>query len=97
MGVLRSSLSYAVMPAQLLSSSPAEYINYPKLNYEKSEVNRTVISVEDFERMMERFPTGSPYRYALLIGYYTGLRIGEVYALTWEDIDLKNQTITVNK
>lgn len=28
---------------------------------------------------------------------YTGMRIGELLALTWEDIDLKNQTIHINK
>ena len=32
-----------------------------------------------------------------MIGYYTGLRISEAFALTWDDIDLKKRTITVNK
>ncbi|WP_041638986.1 site-specific integrase [Anoxybacillus flavithermus] len=27
----------------------------------------------------------------------TGLRIGEALALTWDDIDLENKTLTVNK
>src|SRR5690606_28669398 len=27
----------------------------------------------------------------------TGIRIGEALALTWDDIDLKNKTITINK
>lgn len=97
LSVLRASLKYAVMPAQLLQSSPAEYIIYPKLQYDKSDVNRTVISIEDFNRMLDRFQKGSPYRYALLIGFYTGMRIGEVYALTWEDINLKEETININK
>lgn len=34
--------------------------------------------------------------YAILI-IYTGLRIGELMALTWDDIDLKNKTLNVNK
>jgi len=97
MAVLSGSLKYAVVPAQLLQSSPAEYIQYPKLKSERSEVNRTVISVDDFNRMLERFEPGSPFRYALLIGFYTGLRIGEVFALTWEDIDLKEKTLAINK
>ena len=34
----------------------------------------------------------------LMIGYYTGMiLIGEVIALTWEDIDFKEKTINVNK
>lgn len=34
---------------------------------------------------------------AYMLLYYTGIRIGELMALTKQDIDLKNQTITVNK
>lgn len=97
MAVLSGSLKYAVVPAQLLQSSPAEYVKYPKIQSERSEVNRTVISVEDFNKMLERFEKGNPFRYALLIGFHTGLRIGEVYALTWEDIDFKEKTLDVNK
>lgn len=97
MGVLSSSLSYAVLPAQLLQSSPAEHIKYPKLDSVRSDVDRTVVSVEDFKKMLDRFPAGNPFRYALLIGFYTGLRIGEVYALTWDDIDFTEKTLNVNK
>ena len=97
MAVLSGSLKYAVVPAQLLKSSPAEYIKYPKLKSERSEVNRTVITVENINKMLERFSPGNPFRYAILIGFYTGLRIGEVYALTWDDIDFKEKTLDVTK
>ena len=33
----------------------------------------------------------------MMIGYHCGLRIGEVYALTWDDIDLKRKKLTVSK
>ena len=95
--VLTSSLKYAVHPAQLLPSSPAEYITYPKLSTARSETNRTVISVDDFNRIINRFDRFKTYRIAIIIAFYTGLRIGEVYALTWDDIDLKAQTLDVNK
>lgn len=97
MGVISGSLDYAVLPAQLLQSSPAEHIKYPKLTSERAEVNRTVISVDDFNNMLNRFEKGNPFRYALLIGFYTGLRIGEVFALTWDDINLQEGIIDVNK
>jgi len=97
MAVLSGSLKYAVVPAQLLQSSPAAYVKYPKIQTDRAERNRTVISVEEFNRMIERFEKGNPFRYALLIGFYTGLRIGEVYALTWEDFDFKEKTLDVNK
>lgn len=97
MGVLSGSLKYAVVPGQFIQSSPAEYIKYPKLEAKKSEINRVVVSTDDFNRMVERFPIGNPFRYALLIGFYTGLRISEVYGLTWDDIDFNDCTIDVNK
>lgn len=96
-GVITGSLSYAVVPAQLLTASPAAYIKFPKLDSSRSEVNRTIIPVEDFNKMMERFKKGDPFRYALLIGFHTGMRIGEVFALTWDDIDLDEGTLEVNK
>lgn len=95
--VLSASLKYAVFPAQLLQSNPASNITYPRLDNDKSTVNRTVITIEEFNRMLDRFEPGSPFRYALLIGFHTGLRIGEVYGLTWEDIDFENAKLTVNK
>ena len=97
MSVLTGSLKYAVVPAQLLQSSPAEYMKYPKMSGDRSNANRVIISLEDFNRMLDRFKKGNPFRYALLIGFHTGLRIGEVHALTWDDIDFKNCTIDVTK
>ena len=34
---------------------------------------------------------------AFLTACYTGMRTGEVFALTWEDIDLENRIIKINK
>lgn len=33
----------------------------------------------------------------ILIAMYSGLRIGEISALKWEDVDILNSTITINK
>ena len=97
MSVLSGSLRYAVVPAQLLTSSPAEYVKYPKKKTNKKETNRIILSIDDFNKMLDRFEKGNPFRYALLIGFHTGLRIGEVYGLTWDDIDFDKRTLDVNK
>ena len=41
----------------------------------------------------------SKYRlgYGIQLLLYTGLRIGEALALTWEDVDIQNKTIKINK
>ncbi len=36
-------------------------------------------------------------RYIILTAIYTGARIGEILALTWNDIDFENNTIDINK
>ena len=39
----------------------------------------------------------NPYYYGILVALYTGVRIGELLALTWDDVDMKSKTITVSK
>lgn len=39
----------------------------------------------------------SPRSLGVLIGIFTGMRIGEICALKWEDIDFENKLINVNK
>lgn len=38
-----------------------------------------------------------PFGYAILLALYTGMRPGEIAALKWQDIDLKDQIITVRR
>lgn len=38
-----------------------------------------------------------PSRFMILTAIYTGMRKEEIQALTWQDIDFKNHTISVNK
>lgn len=47
--------------------------------------------------IFERFKNSHCIYYAFLTAYYTGLRISEVFGLTWEDIDLENKTLRVDR
>lgn len=40
---------------------------------------------------------GNKYKEVILLSLETGLRRGEILALTWDDIDLDNNMINVNK
>lgn len=37
------------------------------------------------------------YNYGILISIYTGIRIGELLAITWDKVDLKNKYIIIDK
>ncbi len=37
------------------------------------------------------------YKYGIIIALYTGIRIGELLALKWEDVDLSRKTIEITK
>lgn len=93
--VCKGAFSYAAYTAQLIPYNVAEPVKLPK--YEPEEEKPKIISKEEMEAILDRFQN-SPYQYyAMLIGYYTGMRVGEVYGLTWDDIDLENGIIHVRQ
>ncbi len=93
---LSGALNYAVEPLHYIQYNPCDRIKYPKYEKGGNEV-RYVIEPSDFQRIIDRFPSTSQFYIPLMLGYYTGLRISEAFALTWDDIDLENRTINVNK
>lgn len=95
LSIMSASLDYAVEPLHYISSNPMHYVKIPKV--EKPPRERIILTLEDWQRIIERFPVGSRYHIPLMIGFYTGLRISEAFALTWDDIDFDKRTITVSK
>ena len=95
LSVFSAALDYAVEPLHYLSANPMRYVKHPKV--EKKPRERIILTLDDWQRIISRFPAGSRYHIPLVIGFYTGLRISEAFALTWDDIDLDNKTLTVNK
>lgn len=97
-GVLSCSLKYAVHPMQLLKENPMQYVSMPKYESKPQTKNDLkIISREDYARIIERYPFGSTFYIPCVIAWNTGLRVGEVCALQWSDIDLENATISVSK
>ncbi len=57
-----------------------------------------VVSDEQFGQMPEYLQrTNNPALLPIQIAYYTGLRLGEVCGLTWQDIDLEGKYLTVRR
>lgn len=93
-GVLTNSLGYAVVPMGYLQSNPAIYARIPAYANAPKEEQRDAITVQQFNDIAEHFKN-TPCYVPLMIGFYTGMRIGEVFGLCWDDIDLDNKIIHV--
>lgn len=94
--ILHHALDYAVYPAEIISSNPANYIKVPK-KAPTNIIKRHIITPERLSELLEKYPFGSAYYIPILLLYHTGMRISEVLGLTWDDIDFHKQTITVSK
>ena len=94
--LIRHALDYAVYPAQLISSNPATYIKVPK-NAPRNLVKRMIITPEQFAALIEKYPFGTPFYMVLLLLYHTGMRLGEVLGLSWQDVDFDKKRIIVHR
>lgn len=55
-------------------------------------------TTEDFNHFMSLFkPDEYPYKLFFKVAFSTGMRMGELLGLTWEDINLRRNIIDVNK
>lgn len=100
-GILSSSFRYAVN-SDLIPFSPATDLVLMKKGGKAPKVKTRLqpnhyITKEQMLLILDRFPEGNPAHLPLMIAYHCGLRLGEVYALTWEDIDFENKTLAINR
>ena len=56
-----------------------------------------IYSIDEIDKILLRFKSNDTFICAFLMACYTGMRTGEVFALTWDDIDLENRIIKINK
>lgn len=100
-GIITKSFNYAV-DSDFLAVSPANNLRMmkqgglPPKTPTRSEPH-VYIPADRMQEIFERFPEGTSCHLPMMIGYHCGLRLGEVFGLTWEDIDLENQTLSVNR
>ena len=92
--VFQSALDYAIEPLHYISQNPMKSVKFPKV--ERKPKERIILTLDEWQRIIDRF-RDTRYYIPLMIGFYTGLRISEAFALTWDDIDFENKTLTVNK
>ena len=104
--VLQRAFKFAVFPKKLLSFNPMEYVVWRWQTEESDlfaedddeEATSNVITYEQYIKLTDYLKQKeNPALLPIQIAYYTGLRIGEACALTWQDIDLDNQCLTVRR
>ena len=93
--VIKGSFTYAY-ETDFIKINPAIGLKLPKYDIPPKDPAH-IFTNEEINLILNRFKNNHCVYYAFLTAYCTGLRVAEVFALTWDDIDFYNKTISVNK
>lgn len=94
--LLRAMLHRAVY-WQLIVSNPAERVQAPRAKKPKRrsyDDDQTKILLENLEKLSIE---DTKYKVAIILTVFTGVRLGELMGLEWQDIDFKNGIISINR
>lgn len=98
-GILSGALNYAVK-LNLINFNPMYCVKLPSSRNEHLTLRSApncYIEQEEIDKIFERFPYGSSVYIPLLLGYKCGLRLGEAYGVTWDNVDFEKNLLTINK
>ena len=94
--LLRAMLHKAVY-WQLIVANPAERVQPPKARKPKRKSyddEQTKILLENLELLSSE---DTKYKVAIILTVFTGVRLGELMGLEWQDVDFKNGIISINR
>ena len=94
--VLKGSFKYATDELNYIKNNPAINTKIPKYDTAPNDPAH-IFTEEEIQMILNRFENNHCVYYAMLTAYYTGLRVSEIFGLTWDDIDFENKRLTVNK
>lgn len=89
--IIKSVFKYGEVNLNL--SNPTKNISLPKTEFNEVET----FSKTEMEHIRIHAMTGNISDLGILLCLYTGMRIGEICALKWSDIDMNAQLISVSK
>ena len=104
--VLQGAFRFAVFPKRLITFNPMQYVvwrgkkeDYDLFSDEDGNTDSTPTLSHEQYLKLEKFlkKKDNPALLPIQIAYYTGLRIGEVCGLTWQDVNLDKQYLTVRR
>ena len=90
---LKTILSHAISHYDLLPRNPVTN----SIPYKPKMTRKRIVTTEEIETYLNNSDPLSRYHVAIKLLYYTGMRIGELLGLTWDDIDLDTMAISINK
>lgn len=88
---LQTCLQKAV-DEEIIPNNPCKKVQLPKDEPKEMQT----LKANELAAFLQETKDSSCYEFYLL-EITTGLRLGEILALTWDDLDMKNKTISVNK
>mgnify|MGYP000174339465 FL=1 len=94
--LLRAMLHKAVY-WQLIVANPAERVQPPKARKPKRrsyDDEQTKILLKNLELLPSE---DTKYKVAIILTVFTGVRLGELMGLEWQDVDFKNGIISINR
>ena len=97
---LQGALNYAIMPLKYIQNNPCLPVKVGKMpvDVDAKAHAEYVLSKEDYQEIIERFPPSSYFNISLVLPYNAGTRIGETFAIDLlSDVNFKTHEITINK
>lgn len=94
--LLRAMLHKAVY-WQLIVNNPAERVQPPRVHKPKRRYYDDEQCKFLLENLEQLNADNIKYKVAIIITIFTGVRLGELMGLEWDDIDFRNGIITINK
>lgn len=94
--LLRAMLHRAVY-WQLIVSNPAERVQPPRAKKPKRrsyDDEQAKILLENLEKLTVE---DTKYKVAIILTIFTGVRLGELMGLEWQDVDFRNGIISINR
>ena len=95
--VLNGIMSYAI-EEELITHNPVSEINFKQFPYKTVDNRDDVFSVEDAVTLLTYLENIiEPYALAIRLDFNLLIRIGELKALQWNDVDFINNTIYIHQ
>lgn len=96
--LLNNALRQAVYPYRLIMENPMQYVKLPRSERKKTtRQDLKIITLNQVQEILNFIGKDNSFYIPFQIGFHTGMRRGEVCALEWDRVDLKNGVIEVDQ